>query len=569
MKKSKKKPHNKLYIIIILILCLLGTIQNWIILRQDQIPLVWDSKDMFQLSKRQADLLKKRELSGFLNVFFNEYSKDFPPMLVFQSMPFLIFMKGDLLLLEDVAVITQSFHLFVLLLSIYFLGNKVYNEELGFFASVGMLLLPSTLSYSRIFLPVLPLTTYFISSITCFLYSDFFKEKIPSILFGLSLGLGMMSKYTFPFYIILFFISYILFNFNKVKKINKKQIKNILIVSSILIFSILIWYPFHIDKIKKEAIIMTNRRLENKFTQPHLLRLKESYNHYSKEIINKFLYSNILYYLMIISLFALSFMYYIKKEKVRWSFILPTFVFLFFISISLSVMTERFIFPIIPIWIIITCMTVLEVSNNTKLFGNKRPYLRIMVVMGIMLLLLGLNYINTYVHKKNSDIIFPDRTIDTFIVPRNYSGIDQRILKDILENSKNISGNKSVLILVDSEPMYLLYSNLDFSYKSLGYSVNPLIFCIAVPLDYWEMQGKECLSEKGVSQVCDYDFVITSPSVTRYPIEAMLEDYKERNKLIKELLSAWNSCKGNYDLINSYWGEQSGKYVEYKLYKRT
>lgn len=141
--------------------------------------------------------------------------------------------------------LTSSLFFIVLILSVYKLGQELFNKELGLFAAIILSFFPVIYKYSRHFndgiaaIAMVSLSTY------CLLSTKGFTRRKFSILFGVTLGLGMLTKETFLIFIFFpwaFVTSRTLF-FNKAR--NARKISNLLLAMTIGISIVIISNHYH------------------------------------------------------------------------------------------------------------------------------------------------------------------------------------------------------------------------------------------------------------------------------------------------------------------------------------
>jgi hypothetical protein len=89
----------------------------------------------------------------------------------------------------------------ILLIGVYFITKKVCNKKASLISIILLSLYPFIFGYSRIFMLDFPLTAVVALSICLLLYTDNFSNRKFSILFGISLGVGMLVKWTFIIFI--------------------------------------------------------------------------------------------------------------------------------------------------------------------------------------------------------------------------------------------------------------------------------------------------------------------------------------------------------------------------------
>lgn len=101
-----------------------------------------------------------------------------------------------------VAIMSNIIFLFVLVISIYKIGVLIFDRNIGLLASVIILSLPAILDHSVIYYLDLPLTALVSVSSYVLLKSESFRDTKFSILSGILFGLGMLTKWTYLFFII-------------------------------------------------------------------------------------------------------------------------------------------------------------------------------------------------------------------------------------------------------------------------------------------------------------------------------------------------------------------------------
>jgi 4-amino-4-deoxy-L-arabinose transferase-like glycosyltransferase len=97
----------------------------------------------------------------------------------------------------DVAAMSTSLFLALLLVAVYFLGKRLAGPWIGFLSAFVFSMFPIVFSMSRYLYVDLALTAMVAANLCLLLYSDRFQRKGISLLYGLSLGLGMLTKWTF------------------------------------------------------------------------------------------------------------------------------------------------------------------------------------------------------------------------------------------------------------------------------------------------------------------------------------------------------------------------------------
>ncbi len=97
----------------------------------------------------------------------------------------------------DVAALTNSLYLVLLLLAVYGIGERLAGPWIGLLAATLLSLFPIVFSMSRYTYVDFALTSMVAVNVCLLLRSDGFARRGYSLLYGLSFGLGMLVKWTF------------------------------------------------------------------------------------------------------------------------------------------------------------------------------------------------------------------------------------------------------------------------------------------------------------------------------------------------------------------------------------
>ena len=128
-------------------------------------------------------------------------SNKIPPLMYIITAPFFLILGASV----DKGNLVLSLFSIVLLVSIFYLGRLFFNHKIALFACLLVQLIPALYVYRLEFLLDYPLTVIITFSFTCLSYWYFTKaNKLSwylSLLTGISLGLGIMLKQTFIFFL--------------------------------------------------------------------------------------------------------------------------------------------------------------------------------------------------------------------------------------------------------------------------------------------------------------------------------------------------------------------------------
>jgi hypothetical protein len=99
-------------------------------------------------------------------------------------------------------VMTNTLFIGILLWSLYQIGLKVHGERCGMLSAALVMVYPMVVGLSRAYMLEFSLLALTALSAYLLLYSERFRNRLYTILFGVSLGLGMLAKPVFLTYII-------------------------------------------------------------------------------------------------------------------------------------------------------------------------------------------------------------------------------------------------------------------------------------------------------------------------------------------------------------------------------
>jgi len=102
----------------------------------------------------------------------------------------------------DVATMTNVLYMVVLLWAVYGIGEIVGDQRVGLLSAFAVSTFPAAFAISRLFYVEYALTAVVALSVYLLLRSRDFEKRITSLLLGVSLGWGMLIKWTFPAFLL-------------------------------------------------------------------------------------------------------------------------------------------------------------------------------------------------------------------------------------------------------------------------------------------------------------------------------------------------------------------------------
>jgi 4-amino-4-deoxy-L-arabinose transferase-like glycosyltransferase len=103
---------------------------------------------------------------------------------------------------QRVARLSVVLFLWLLLLSTYAIGAKLRDRPTGLLAAALLACFPQVIGYSRCYWMDVPLAAMVALNIWALLRSEGLRRRGPSLLLGLTLGAGLLTKYSFPVFVV-------------------------------------------------------------------------------------------------------------------------------------------------------------------------------------------------------------------------------------------------------------------------------------------------------------------------------------------------------------------------------
>ncbi|MCK4353169.1 glycosyltransferase family 39 protein [candidate division WOR-3 bacterium] len=182
------------FCILLILIISLAIITQVVWLKIDACPPAYDEAAYLERSLKMFSALKSSPLEFLQSLLgVGKYSSSYHPhrvLLPITTMPFyLLFGKS-----VDTGVMANAVYIIILLCSIYGIGKRLFNEKVGLFAAFLLSTFPLFCSMSRVFMAELSATSLAALSVYLLIRANYFKNRGFSILLGISLGLGMLTK---------------------------------------------------------------------------------------------------------------------------------------------------------------------------------------------------------------------------------------------------------------------------------------------------------------------------------------------------------------------------------------
>ncbi|MGY4884462.1 MAG: ArnT family glycosyltransferase [Nanobdellota archaeon] len=302
---------------------------------------------------------------------------------------------------------------------IYILGKEVFNKRIGIISALFLTFIPLHVFYStRILTEVL--FTFFILLTFIYFWKGYEKEdKKSKILFGVFLGLSLLSRYT-ALWIIPIFLIYFLIRDKSLKFLKDKYLWYSILAFFLILLPWLIYGIFE-------------------YTNPigAFIHGFKAAAYWGGQQNWSFFFTNWLKMFSVIGIIFIFVLVYIlyKKEFLKKEIYLFLTWFILFLGISICMphKEDRFIIPLIPPLVILSSYFIDKIKK----------YKEIIIAILIILLIFSLeiNFYNTH---------------------RTYNNINVRCLEEVGEKLKEIQGE--FIIVSENPPLFRYYTKQENAY---------------------------------------------------------------------------------------------------------
>jgi len=177
--------------LLLTLLSLFHGANNWLYLSKSVAILGWDQPDHLVRTLVYNDTLQQVNIRSLFEVMTWSWNR---PPLPWLPAPPLYRLFG---ISVDVALMGNVLYLFILLFSVYGIGRKMYGRGVGLLTTFAVSTYPILFNLSRTAYPDFALTAMVALSISLLVRVDGFRDRRYSLLWGLSLGLGILTKWPF------------------------------------------------------------------------------------------------------------------------------------------------------------------------------------------------------------------------------------------------------------------------------------------------------------------------------------------------------------------------------------
>ncbi|MBN2407348.1 MAG: glycosyltransferase family 39 protein [Elusimicrobia bacterium] len=225
----------------------------------------------------------------------------------------------------NVAIMTNLLYFTVIIISVYITARKIFDAGTGLLSVLLLSMFPGIFGYSRTFLLDFPLTAAVTLSVMMIIVSKDRKQIYYSVLAGLCLGIGVLTKITFPLYVV-FVVMYLALE-------HGYGGRKLFVAVSVGTAVAMIWYLPHMGTVAKNLIYEIN------------LHKTSGADHISL----RFDYFFYLYKEMLLVPFFILFLWAFVRSIGRKEYFLPFIIVMPLLILSvISATHQRYALPLLP-----------------------------------------------------------------------------------------------------------------------------------------------------------------------------------------------------------------------------
>ncbi len=232
--------------LILMALCLFFSIGNFIVLMQDNTYIAYEVQDSYTRTKIMYSEITGNNFTGITQETKDEFRTEYPPLPHIIAILF-YFLFG---VSEDIMAFSLILFLFILLFSTYWTGRALFNAKVSIISAVLIGFFPAVIGHSRNFISDFPELSLIALSYMCFFRTRQLNDWKWSIVLGIAIGFGFLTKLTFPLFLlpmIIIGLSWLKISFKE--KVQRKFIRNLLVSGITAAIISLPWYLFNISNV--------------------------------------------------------------------------------------------------------------------------------------------------------------------------------------------------------------------------------------------------------------------------------------------------------------------------------
>lgn len=178
---------------ILLLIVVLG--YQALLLAQDRVPPIYDEQALYRQSQALAGVVAGR--TGQPPFAWRADQTAYPPLVHFTALPFMLW-RSSSLVTPRWSLLLYSIILFI---AVFELGRRCGGPRVGLLAAALAAVTPGLSGFSRVYLVDYPLAALTAAGLAALAATREFTRRGPTLLLGVLLGMGMLTKPSLPLYL--------------------------------------------------------------------------------------------------------------------------------------------------------------------------------------------------------------------------------------------------------------------------------------------------------------------------------------------------------------------------------
>ncbi len=515
---TMEKRSSYVRVLLAVYLLLAGVVAAWWLM--DTRPPLIDPARHLNVSLAYHRYLIHHALTGFATAWFLPYH--FYPPSIYISTALLYLLLGTSLV---VARATILLFLLCAALATYGIGRRLMNEKAGVLAAILLICYPLILEDSKVYMTEVPLTAMVALGIYLLLRTREFQERSFSLMLGIALGFGALTKWLFPAFVIGPLVLCAIRGFSSASLVRSGSARalqhRLWNLTSMLLLALIVaspWYVLHASQIIGD-ISRYGYGATGSHYAPPVLSL-DSLIYYPYSLMDQ------LVQLPLVIILAVSLVVLGRNKKLS-SLLLSAIIVPMCILFFMRNKQARFLAPVLPSAAVLTAMGLILIAST--------PWRRGLIVLALALsaanmlaIDFGLPYRSCrvyvplpghspdYPNHNQACVIFQAGVPQTFFGPprREDWKIDE-IVRDVREFSQGTERAAALGLLTAARPCF---SEHQFFYaiSRRGYSIRPYYLLYGV-------RRKDHLIRQDLLRRCN--FLLAAPLPGKPHYEELLASY--------------------------------------------
>lgn len=353
--------NKNLSISILVLIILFHVFNNFIWLKANQEPPFDDDARHLLNGLTYMDIAASKPAGVMFKEFVGSFDKDYPPVFPFcAGIMSRLFGRSTLALKMGGGVFWV-----VLLLSVYFLALKLTNQTAALLSAFILSMYPAVFGFSRTHIIEFSLIAMVTLALYLLMCADEFHSRIYSVFFGLSFGLGMLTKVTFIAFIIGPLALTVVRSLKGSSEERKRpQVLNNLIISLLAAFAVAgLWYVPRLYNLS----LWRGYVIDGGFTRALYLGSPPLFSFDSLAYYFKKLYNDQILPAFTL-LFCISLIIFLKERTRFRHFLILWIIVPYFLLTLIYTKLVRYTASYLPAIAIITAIGILKIKNRKAKF---------------------------------------------------------------------------------------------------------------------------------------------------------------------------------------------------------